>query len=218
MTVEHQRASELLPWYVNATLSRQEMVLVEAHLATCPECRQDLEICRGLSAAVRSTAAAEEKQWAATPVKVARVLNRLPRERGTRSREKGLLPDLFSWLPDTPRAARFALAAQALAVVALAAVLLLRAPSPAYETLSRPQSANAAQRARLHVVFAPEVTESALRQMLQGIGAVIVDGPSPAGVYTVELAFPASERERIAQIGQRLAADPDVRFAAPVAR
>jgi len=43
----------LLPWYVNQTLSEDEVKKVEAHLKECPECQKELEELRWLSSGVK---------------------------------------------------------------------------------------------------------------------------------------------------------------------
>jgi anti-sigma factor RsiW len=207
MTTEHERASELLPWYVNATLSAHEAALVEKHLGSCHTCREELARCQDLQAATKG----QEDGWSPSPAHFSQVLANVERREATPRKR------MMSWLRETPRPMRFAFALQGAAVVALGAALLLR-PAPVYETLSRPPAAAHSERARLHVVFSPDLPESGMRRLLQGIQGMIVDGPSPSGLYTVELAFPASERERAGQIAEHLAADPNIRFAAPVAR
>ncbi|MFQ5796870.1 MAG: zf-HC2 domain-containing protein [Candidatus Bipolaricaulia bacterium] len=51
----HREIVELLPWYANGTLTEQEHERVEAHLAGCEACRNELEILRGLQTAVTAT-------------------------------------------------------------------------------------------------------------------------------------------------------------------
>jgi anti-sigma factor RsiW len=41
---EHRTVDSLLPWYVNATLEMRDRARVEAHLAFCPQCREELEL------------------------------------------------------------------------------------------------------------------------------------------------------------------------------
>lgn len=199
MSDEHERMSELLPWYVNATLDRREAAQVERHLASCADCRKESE-------RFRAVARGQEEGWAPSPAHFARVMARIDAPSfGQR---------LASWFKETPRPVRWAFALQGAALVALIAVVALR---PAvFETLSRPPAA-ASSRARLHVVFASDLSEEGMRRLLQGARAIIVDGPSAEGVYTVELSLPAADRERAREIADRLAKDPKVRFAAPVA-
>jgi anti-sigma factor RsiW len=45
-TTAHERTLELLPWLVNGTLEGDERREVEAHLASCPECRSELAATR----------------------------------------------------------------------------------------------------------------------------------------------------------------------------
>jgi len=47
------RLKEMLPWYLNKTLSEDEVKQVEAHLKECPECRKELEEIIFLSSEVK---------------------------------------------------------------------------------------------------------------------------------------------------------------------
>ncbi|HEX6136496.1 MAG TPA: hypothetical protein VF059_02480 [Casimicrobiaceae bacterium] len=113
---------------------------------------------------------------------------------------------------------RWALAAQAALVVVLAAGLVLVMPvqQATYETLSRPGAAAASGRAQLRIVFADDLTASELGALLQGVDGQIVRGPSPTGVYTIELPFTPAARERLGQVLVTLRSDPKVRLAEPV--
>lgn len=217
----HEHVAEILPWYVNASLSREETALADAHLAACGACREELARCRALSLAARSAAQGEEG-WAPSPRHFARVLARVEasEQRQLGARGRALLDRLRSWVSDTPRPVRWAFAVQGVAALALAAALLWRLPGPppAYETLSRPAPAAAADRARLHLVLAEETTERELRDLLHGIEGVLVGGPSSRGVYTVELPVGASERERVEAIAARLRGEPRVRIVAVAPR
>lgn len=213
----HEHVAELLPWYVNASLSREETALVDEHLAACAACRDELARCRVLSLAARSAPQGDEG-WVPSPRHFARVLERVEASEQHRlgARGRALLDRLRSWVIDTPRPVRWAFAVQGVAAVALAAALLWRVPGPppAYETLSRPAPAVTGDRARLHLVFAEETTERELRDLLHGVEGVVVGGPSSRGVYTVELPVGASERERIEAIASRLRGEPRVRIVA----
>jgi anti-sigma factor RsiW len=199
MSDEHERMSELLPWYVNATLDPGEAAQVERHLTFCADCRKESE-------RLQAVADVQEEAWRPSPAHFARIMTRIEAPSFWQRR--------VSWFKQTPRPVRFAFALQTVALVALVAVVALR--PKVFETLSRPPAA-ASSRARLHVVFASDLSEEGLRRLLQGAQAIIVDGPSADGVYTVELSLPAADRERAREIADRLAKDPRVRFAAPVA-
>lgn len=216
---EHEQIAELLPWYVNASLSRDEAALVDDHLAACAACREELARCRALSLAARSAAQGEEG-WAPSPRHFARVLARVEasEQRRLGARGRALLARLRFWVSGTPRPVRWAFAVQGVAALALAAALLWRAPAPApapyYRTLSRPAPAASADRARLHLVLAEETTERELRGLLHGVEGILVGGPSSRGVYTVELPVGASEREHVEAIAARLRGERRVRFVA----
>ena len=49
----HDSLIELLPWYVNGTLSGDEHRAVEEHLGSCAECREDVEALSRVSHAIR---------------------------------------------------------------------------------------------------------------------------------------------------------------------
>jgi hypothetical protein len=213
---EHEQVAELLPWYANATLEADEAAQVDAHLAACAACREELARCRALSAAVRSEAAGEEG-WAPSPRHFAGVLARIEasERRPVRARGPAVLERIRTWVRETPRPVRWAFAGQGAAVVALAVALLWRTPAQApYQTLSRPAPALVDDRALLHVVVAEETTERQLRELLRGIDGVLVGGPSPRGVYTVALPYGDSDREHVDAIVTRLKAERAVRFVA----
>ena len=44
-----KRIFELLPWYVNGSLSTEETRKVEAHLKDCPTCQKELQEIKSLS-------------------------------------------------------------------------------------------------------------------------------------------------------------------------
>jgi anti-sigma factor RsiW len=205
MSDEHQRASELLPWYVNATLAGPEAAAVQRHLDACAECQKEVADLQAMM-----TADDEEAGWRPSPAHFARVMARVD------ARSQPFWQRAAAWMREAPRPMRIAFALQAAVAFALVAGLSLEGPR-IYQTLSRPQVAAAAH-ARLHVVFAPDITEREMRGLLQGEHAVIVGGPSADGIYTVELSTPIADDEDARKIAQRIAKGPKVRFAAPVAR
>ena len=68
---------------------------------------------------------------------------------------------------------------------------------------------------RLRVVFDDRVDQRSLRELLLPLGAEIVGGPSPLGVYTV--AVPEDRRsEPLTWLVSHLRSLPEVRFVEPV--
>src|SRR6476659_2426307 len=113
----HQRIWELLPWVANGTLSDPERERVEAHLALCRRCRDEVETCRRTAAAVKSQG---ELAPSPHPVQLQRTLARIdelerahPEPREDRERPgRGFGAPLRALIAATPRPLRGALLAQ----------------------------------------------------------------------------------------------------------
>jgi anti-sigma factor RsiW len=224
----HQRVWELLPWYVNGSLAQPERERVEAHLAACRRCEEEVRACRRTAAEI---ADAGEVAPSPHPIQFQRVLARIEEsEREERRHDGGwrLLAPFRSLVQATPRPLRGALVAQAAVIVLLVGFLAwdaLRpgspapvspspaAPSAVYRTLSDPPPAPVPT-VRLRVMFSPRATEREIRGLLLGIRGEITAGPSPLGLYTVEV--PAAG-DPAAGVLARLRSEPQVTFAEPVA-
>jgi len=191
--ITHDDASTLLPWYVNGTLDAGERAAVEAHLAHCVACRQELAFLREVAAAT-----AENGAPAPAGFEVRSLSGRLRRA---------------WWL--TPAPARGLVAAQAAVIAGLVvwAAVAPSAPVATYATLDEP-APPAAPGGRLQLVFAADTSEERLRAVLLDHGLSLVDGPSPLGVYTV--AAEAEGMEGVAAMAEDLLAQPEVRLAAPL--
>ena len=223
----HQEAWELLPWYVNDTLQDEERRAVEEHLARCPLCRSELATSRQLALAVQR--AAELPDVAAD--RVDRLLARLDEPAASAAPAAGSPAAAGPAVARLSPAVRWALALQAAAILALALGLawLLAVPravappaaSPAAEssadadfrTLAAPPVAATAPATRVRAVFDPAASEEELRRLLLAAGARFADGPSPAGVYTLEVAGGAAAADDALA---RLRAHPRVELAEPV--
>ena len=99
----HQRVSELLPWYVNGSLSQRERERVEAHLADCHRCQEEERACRLTAGTVKS---AGEAAPTPHPVQLQRVLARIDeaeREEPVRARRWNLLAPFRALIEATPR-------------------------------------------------------------------------------------------------------------------
>jgi len=208
----HQRIWELLPWYVNRSLGEKEVERVEAHLAVCPRCQEEERLCRQTAGAVRS---AGESAPSPHPVQLQRVLERVEEsEREERGRSRWTAT-LQARLAASPRPVRFALVAQAAAILLLVGWLAARpgtSPPPAvYSTLSDPAAAPAPG-VGLRVMFSPQSTERELRALLLAVRGQVTGGPSPVGVYTIEI---PADGDPAAVVLARLRSEPQVAFAEP---
>ena len=208
----HQRVWELLPWYANGTLGEAERRTVEEHAAQCERCREELQACRQLGEAVRRNAAEAPTPH---PARLSRLMSRLDEAEGPSraARLKGLLAA-------TPRPVRWVLAGQLAALLLLAAGWMWTPPPPPpaeFKTLSDAAApatpATPDDTVRVRVVFAQGATERQIRDVLLPIGGQLAGGPSPLGVYTVEL---PEGRDPLPVVLQHLRSRPEVSFAEPV--
>lgn len=206
----HQRIWELLPWYANGTLGEAERRTVEEHAAQCEHCREEMQACRQLGEAVRLTAAEAPTPH---PARLSRLMSRLDEADGSSTRAR-----LGALLTATPRPVRWVLAGQLAALLLLAAGWMWTPPPPPpaeFKTLSDSVApAAAADTTRVRVVFAEGATEHQIRDVLLPIGGQLAGGPSPLGVYTVEL---PEGRDPLPVVLQHLRGRPEVSFAEPVA-
>jgi hypothetical protein len=222
----HQRVWELLPWYVNGSLSQRERERVETHLAGCRRCQEEERASRRTAETVKS---AGEVAPTPHPVQFQRVLARIDEAEREAPARGGMWPRLAApfraLIEATPRPLRGALVAQVAVIVMLVGVLVWpelqsgprRAQPPAvYRTLSdsAPPPASLAPALRLRVMFSPKATERQIRGLLLGVRGEITGGPSPLGVYT--LSVPAGS-DSLQAVLARLRSEPQVVLAEPVA-
>jgi len=183
---QHPEISALIPWYVNGTLDEREAQRVEAHLALCAMCREDLAqeryVYRGMNSApfVEHIPAASLKRLQAqldgaeaAPPAVSAANGRPAAEPARRA-----LP-WQGWM-----AASVALMAVALGLVAADRWLPYRARvQPDYYTVTAPipRPPNEVIRA----VFSPHITLVEMQAILDEAQLRIVSGPTEAGVYSL---------------------------------
>jgi hypothetical protein len=200
---KHFEMKSLLPWYVNGTLSPEESAKLEAHLADCAECRAELELERTLNAQISDLPSGVEQGWAS----MRGHLERRP-SRSARTALGGTVGFL-----GRPIAMGWALAAQAAClalVVGAAWIVLPRTDTAAYRTLGSPRPAATGD---LVVIFKPTTTEQELREILRKSGARLVDGPTGADAYVLQIRGGA-----LTAALTRLRADRHVVLAEPIER
>ncbi len=186
---EHGEVAELLPWYVNETLEADQVARVDAHLAGCAQCRDDLAACLQFEAAVL-----DGEGWEPPPGQLERLKTRIAIEapRGVGEPEPtSWLSTVMAWLTGSTVSPRWVLALQAAAMVVLA-ILVIQAPgsdrgSAEYDALTSTAVGEASGVDRIDLAFASDVSERDLRGVLSSVGGSIVSGPNALGVYRVEV-------------------------------
>jgi hypothetical protein len=223
--LSHQQAAQVLPWFVNGTLTGQEHAAVEAHVRDCLRCRSELEQLnrwqgefsqmmheRPVPPAVASSRAAAliARAAAADGPAPVRESERTPLHAGRRRSVVDAIAAWVAvpsqWLTAAPRAAVLAIS-MLLVAGALTWSLLPRAPDTAdFRTLTTPDSLPAGQ--YLRVVLHPQSDAGSMDRLLREFGLTIVAGPSEHGVYTLTL-----DIDDWPQAVATLEADPAVLFA-----
>jgi hypothetical protein len=121
-------------------------------------------------------------------------------------------------LRDTAAVLRWTLAAQGALVLVLASVIVWqgwRTPDGVYRTLTSVNERAPQGQGQVRVVFADDLREHDLRTLLISVRGTIVAGPSPLGVYTVQVSPTGDTSEAIAATLAVLRAHPQVRLAEP---
>ncbi len=188
----HRDIEDLLPWYANGTLNPAETEAVERYLAQHPDRRAELEQCRALADLI---ATHDSATWQPAPGAFDRLMidiDQLEASPSPTTAPAQAAPSLWrrlsEWLRNTPSPVRWTLAAESLALAALALVVLLPTSvptDPGYETLSNREEPTLAAGWRVRVVFDDQMRLGELRALLHNIDGRIVAGPTSLGVYTV---------------------------------
>jgi hypothetical protein len=195
----HAAADVLLPFYANGTLRGEELAFVEQHVRACEECQREVDWLRRIYAACAAHPLLQDVARL-VPDSLIDVANR-----GLRRNWRARIQE--GWRIAHPWT-RWALAAQLGAIVVLATLLATDTRDVAsYRTLGV-SNPSAHTRDAVAVMFDPGITESDMRRIVLGVGARIVDGPSSADIFVLEI--PA---ERTAQALQTLRTERAVRLA-----
>lgn len=183
---DHAWATEAMFEYLNNSMSKTDAARFEAHLASCNDCRQDVEFERKLVSGMRERPLTEY-----VPHSSLNALNaRIDEYEETRGSRRVRLGEGNSGKP-VSTIVRSLLIGQAAAIAVLAIGLLLLASQPqvteGYRTLSNPVAKPPAA-PYLQVVFDDNLSTAELRTLLVGMNATIVRGPTGAGLFEVEIA------------------------------
>lgn len=192
----HEKIVELMPWYVNDTLTGPERADVERHIRECLPCRAALRAEQRL----RRLVSTQDD----VPVGVGHGVSDLIRkiDSGTRT-PLWLRPQLG--------------VAGAFAFIVIAGWLVLANPSPDSPEADSPSApfrtltdGGAAAANRIDIVFAETVSTSETGELIESFGARLIGGPSELGRYTI--AIDAASEDEIAALIDRLGQDPRIRF------
>ena len=195
---EHESVQKLLPWYINGTLSARETARVEAHLAECEECREDVAFERKLANGVASLQLNADDGWKAMQARMAEVV-----------------PDRLAAAPVRLLRRRVpvgwamvgTIAASVVLTVAVTGVKPAAMPQQTYHALG---SSGGASNGQVVVLFKPDTTEQQMRVILSAQGARLVDGPTQAGAYVLHFddGDPAVAIKALRESGQVMLAEP----------
>ena len=177
--LDRQHIIELLPFWVNGTLSQDERDMVEAAMAQDPSLRQEAE----MLSLVRATM--QQQSDVQSPgdlglARLRRVIEDSPQQvLEGRSRTRRYILSFSSGLA---------------AALALLAVLgNFRASEDVYELASSNDDT-----ANIVVSFRPDATQASMASLLQMHELVIVDGPSAIGLYRLSPLDPDADLEQLA--------------------
>jgi hypothetical protein len=188
----HHDCWQMLPWIVSGRISAGERQRVERHLLECTECREELDEQRALCDLVRG----EESVVLAPQASLQKLMSRIDASLvGGSEPIEAVDADAVS--PHAPLRAhpipRWIAVAAAVQTVAIAALLTLiwqqrdaEMNAPRFTTLTN-TTATDLHGPILRVVLEPQMTNAQLQNLLLGVNAQIVSGPTEAGVYSLTL-------------------------------
>jgi anti-sigma factor RsiW len=194
----HDEALELLPWYVNGTLSDTERSGVEGHVRTCLPCRVAMQEQHHLAALL--------KEQPIVPLSADGGFERLLAEI---DRAQQPPQGVLAW--GAPRLVRVATITALAASLAVAAWLVTLGTESPREATFVTATGSASDSVEIDIVFAAGVPETAKHALISEIGDLTGD-PSDVGRYRVRLS--EVNGERADEIVERLRGDARVRFVA----
>jgi len=173
----HDDAEELLPWYVTGQLEAAERERVEAHLADCRSCREELVLERRRMQALRALSPQVESGWIRLRERIA-----VPAPQAVRPKSTVGQAAAEFWTALTrPAILAFAAAQTVLLTIAISFFWLSQ---PTYQALG---SGTAPASANLIVMFEAGATERDVRLALRAAHGSIVGGPTATGAYLIHV-------------------------------
>jgi hypothetical protein len=201
----HQEVQQLLAWYWTGALDEADQALVETHLGDCAECRAELGTEPALKSALASASPDAETSWDSLRMRARSAsAPRRSRRPWVAAGRKLARPEGLKWV----------VAAQFVGLVVLGMAAVPTAPTaPAarqgnYRALG---DAPTGRTGNVLAMFRPDARVAEVRRSLEASGARLVDGPTPAGAYLLEVPGGQNGRELAA-----LRSNPNVTMAEPI--
>jgi len=171
---EHLSVRELLPFFINGTLSELENARVTRHVASCASCHAERDEQRRLMELMHAAperAGDAQAAWA-------RLERALDAESRARAQDRRVRP---AWIWS------IGLAAAAAMVLLLTRIVLIDPDSSTndYRTLTSATPASPTGSGTIRAVFVPQATLGDIENLLDRARCQIISGPSPRGVYTL---------------------------------
>lgn len=216
MKASHRNTFDSIPWLVTGRVDDDERQSFEKHLTECAECRAELDEQQRIHAAINretprvdyAPGASLQKLWTRigesehdAPVPAPVIAMRANSKFRMR---------LTHWL-----AAAVVVEAVGLTFMASQGPALATRDTAAYRTVTDATTERSG--AVVRIVFAPDVAVSEVNTLLRKERLIVVNGPTPAGVYTLaSTKAPADLPSGVQQTLEALRAHPGVRFAEPI--
>lgn len=210
----HAEAWALLPWLANGRIDAGDREWVEAHVASCAECRAELAAQRMVAThmsrddADASRANEEQKSFN-------KLWARIEAAESAATPATGSIAG--TGVSRASRTVRWLAAAVVVQALGLGVLGMSALRGPELETVAIPEARLNAPAVR--IVFTPEASIDTVNTLLMHQGLSIVAGPGIQGNFTAVLSPDAvasgASAESVAQV---ISKDPNVSFAQPVAR
>lgn len=186
MHPDHNRIWELLPWYLNDSLTLAEHDDVRRHLGECLVCRRELTRLECLSVAVAAPTAEHASAQA-----FARLSQQIHATRPSWPQRLGaMLANVFEPVPLFAGAALLVVSSVLVGMIVLSGNSDVRYGEQPFQTLgNQVRAPSELSHPLLRVVLRDETGDSGLDAWLERHAAELVDGPSEIGVLTVRVAM-----------------------------
>lgn len=173
----HDEVQQLLPWLVNESLSPRETDAVLAHLRACPACRADRDRLQHMVSMLEEDVPGDQDYRPSYRRLIQRIESTAPMASDAKT---------ASWLELASVRGGFALVAS-LVIAIGGAVWLNRTPADdSFVTLADPVVASV-DRITIRMLFADDIEQSLVRDVLVSIEANIVSGPDRSGYLLVTI-------------------------------